>query len=164
EFHAVLVETQILRDFGGLDPDLLSVAEHADLSVRVLQAGRKIIREPSSRITYHIPARLEPEDKAYFQQRWSETWNETSCNRLAVAHGVPAQDERIQMVFRWGRMHRQRASLRFPTLRRLLGKTVFEKIMRRYIKPWEVKSNRRRFPHGAPAQAVSKQPAMAEAA
>jgi GT2 family glycosyltransferase len=145
EFHAVLVDTELLRSLGGLDPRLMSLSEHAHLSVQVLRAGRRIFLEPASVVTYDIPARLDPVDREYFLLRWSETWNRVSVERLAELYGLAPDDPDLQGVFYWGRFHRQRATIRVRGMRRFVGEKG-EAFAKRVAHALEWRQNERKFP------------------
>jgi GT2 family glycosyltransferase len=144
EFHAVLVDTALLRSLGGLDPQLMSLSEHAHLSVQVLRAGRRIYLEPASVITYDIPARLDPMDREYFLLRWSEAWNRASADRLAELYGLAPDDPDLQAVFYWGRFHRQRATIRVRSVRKVLGGKG-EAFVRRVAHALEWRRNERKY-------------------
>jgi GT2 family glycosyltransferase len=150
EFHAVLADTALLRSLGGLDPQLMSLSEHAHLSVQVLQAGRRIILEPASIVTYDIPARLDPVDREYFLLRWSEAWNRASADRLAVLYGLAPDDPDLQAVFYWGRFHRQRATIRVRGMRKFVGGKG-EAFAKRVAHAVEWRRNERKFPLAAAA-------------
>ena len=106
EFHTVLVETGWLRSVGGLDPGLLSVFEHWDMSVAATSSGRTIYVEPESKVTYVPVTRVTSEDARWFALRWSEAWAEKSILRVAGKYDIPPQDSSFDGLHGFLRTHR----------------------------------------------------------
>lgn len=85
EFHSVLIDTGWLRQFGGLDPQLLSLYEHTDLCMRVRDAGGSVWFEPDAVVSYGRSRFIAWRDRAYYVLRWSEAWNERSSERFQAS-------------------------------------------------------------------------------
>ena len=145
EFHAVLVDSAMLRSFNGLDNGLMSMREHADLSIQTLEAGRTIYSEPSVVVKYEMPTALDPMDVAFFRLRWSEAWSKATKERLMEKYGVPANSRELQGAVKFPRFHRQRASIRIPFLRKLLPYPIYHFIYR-VIGQFEKRFNRIEYP------------------
>jgi GT2 family glycosyltransferase len=91
EFHCVLVRRSIFERIGPLDERLLATREHLDLSLSVLQAGGRIMFEPSAVVTHLYPNRsrpLEAADWRYFMLRWSADWQRRSLRRFETKWGL----------------------------------------------------------------------------
>jgi GT2 family glycosyltransferase len=74
EFHCVLFRMTVFARLGKMDEDLMGSHEHLDLSMKVRQAGGRIMFEPESVVTY-VPKRLHARELPYFMLRWSEAWS-----------------------------------------------------------------------------------------
>lgn len=144
EFHCVLADVDLLRALGGLDSGLMSLSEHAHLSVQVLRSARRIFLEPESIVTYDIPARLEDSDREYFLLRWSEAWNRASVDRLGELYELDSAAPDLVGALSWGRFHRQRASIRLPRVSRLMGGRL-QALTKRAIHSLEWRRNERKF-------------------
>ncbi|MGH1490167.1 MAG: glycosyltransferase family 2 protein [Acidimicrobiales bacterium] len=90
EFHCMLVNSQFLRDLGGLDEKLLSTREHLDLCLATANAGQAVYIEPQSRVTYLTPPPVDMGDIPFFLRRWSEAWNQASLEHFCRKHGIAA--------------------------------------------------------------------------
>lgn len=88
EFHCMLVDSDVLRELGGLDERLLSTREHLDLCLAAADAGHKVYLEPNSRVTYLTPPPVDLGDVPFFLRRWSEAWNRASLDHFCTKHGI----------------------------------------------------------------------------
>lgn len=88
EFHCALVRTAFLQGGAALDPTILAVHEHIDLSLQAHRAGLPVIFEPASAITYHPPARLDSHDRAVYARRWDKPATEASIAAFCAKWGV----------------------------------------------------------------------------
>jgi GT2 family glycosyltransferase len=146
EFHTLLMDMDAYRQLGPLDEKLCNCSEHADLSLAVKNAGKPIYLEPASVITYQIPDRLEPVDRAFFALRWSEAWTRASLDRLAEKYAIPRDEIGLRQIGVWVTLHRQRVLAGYPRLGSLLGSKLHQKFRRRIGQPLEKWQNLRCYP------------------
>ncbi len=113
EFHCVLVRTKIFEQYGILDEQLLSLAEHTDLCLMLQQNGEQIWFEPNSHATYVPPPPYNCSGKlddllelSFFLLRWSDQWNQKSLNHFCHKWGIPRHDPFIISLERWLVKHR----------------------------------------------------------
>lgn len=105
EMHCLLVRREALDLLMPLDEGLLSMGEHVDICLQILDAGGKLIMEPESRVTYLSPPPIRRSDFAFYQLRWSEAWNSASADRMAEKYGLVAPEKTWWMrVFRSHRL------------------------------------------------------------
>lgn len=112
EFHCVLARRAVLDAFGPLDEELLSVAEHVDLSLKVREAGHSIWFEPAAHVTHLATRPLAPSDLPYFNLRWSDEWTERSLRRLAARWDLDPRSPSIVGVARFAAIRREIFPLR----------------------------------------------------
>jgi GT2 family glycosyltransferase len=121
EFHCMLVRSEALARLGYLDEELPSIAEHTDLCMQVRDAGGGVWLEPSAIVTY-VPTRLlRPEDRKFYDARWSDERNRRSVERFAEKWRLGPGDPWRREMVEWGAHHRLRAHPRTWLLRALLG-------------------------------------------
>jgi len=99
EFHCLLVRTDIFRQVGPFDEQLLNTRDHIDFSLLVAQAGGAIYLEPSSVVTFVHGHPLAWSDIPYFLLRWSDAWELASLHRLRAKWDLP-EDEYFQRRYR----------------------------------------------------------------
>jgi glycosyltransferase involved in cell wall biosynthesis len=164
EFHCMLVRMEAFERVGPLDEALLSVHEHLDLCMTILQAGGPIYFEPAAVVTWMAPPPLAWSDLPFFLRRWSELWNRASLEYFDHKWALNEDDRRLVQL-EWLTDYRQ-AVLRLPVsterLRRLLGWRLggwagrrvvipVEQALTRLLAPW------RRLPRpGARAHLVPR--------
>jgi GT2 family glycosyltransferase len=107
EFHCVLARRAVLDALGPLDEELLSVAEHLDLSLKVRDAGHGIWFEPAAHVTHLATRPLAPTDLPYFNLRWSDEWTDRSLRRLAARWNVDPRSPAIVGVARFAAIRRE---------------------------------------------------------
>jgi GT2 family glycosyltransferase len=123
EFHCLMMRTELIQQFGGFDPDLLSYFDHNDFCLQVRDAGGAIYVEPSAVVHYLPPPPFAVSDVPYFLLRWSNRWIDDSVVHFARKHAIAADDPLFEDHYEYQRAQRARL-LRYPrrTLRRLLGR------------------------------------------
>jgi GT2 family glycosyltransferase len=128
EFHCLLVRMDAFDRLGPLDEDLLSTADHLDLSMAIKQAGGQIYIEPRSVVTYTSPPEFRWSDLAFFLLRWSTRWNRQSIHAFSSKWGLgDSEDSWQKQHFEWLERHRRmyldRPPIRYVrgALRRLWG-------------------------------------------
>jgi GT2 family glycosyltransferase len=84
EFHCLLVRTAVLRQLGGLDEGLLSIYEHNDFGIAVIEAGGELWIEPAAMVVIS-PVALR-RDLAQTMLRWSRAWNRASGEHFKQKH------------------------------------------------------------------------------
>jgi GT2 family glycosyltransferase len=99
EFHCLLVRTDIFRQVGPFDEQLLNTREHIDFCLLVAQAGGDIYLEPSSVVTFDYGLPLAWKDIPYFLLRWSDAWELASLHRLRAKWALP-EDEYFQRRYK----------------------------------------------------------------
>jgi GT2 family glycosyltransferase len=82
EFHCMLVRTDVFRQLGGLDENMLSTRENIDFCLALQEAGEKVYLDPRSKITYLPPEPLKMSDVPFFALRWSDLWDLSSFHYL----------------------------------------------------------------------------------
>lgn len=82
EFHTVMVRTEVMREIGGLDEEMLSTREHLDFSLSLAQAGGTVWFEPESVVLYMPPPPLKLSDMHYYMLRWSNDWERRSLSHF----------------------------------------------------------------------------------
>lgn len=142
EFHCMLVESDVLRNLGGLDEKLLSTREHLDLCLLVAEAGHQVYLEPDSRVTYLTPPPVDLGDVPFFLRRWSEAWNRASLEHFCTKHGIAAgySDRLVGM--------RARRQLLLEPVRRVSARvlpTTIDRFLMRVMARLERESNRLLF-------------------
>jgi GT2 family glycosyltransferase len=70
EYHCLMIRTNLLKK-GVLDPSLLIIHEHIDLSLAVKKLGYNTYVTPYSRITYVNNTQLEEYEYSLFAERWN---------------------------------------------------------------------------------------------
>lgn len=146
EFHTVLVAMAAFAELGPLDEGLLCHSEHGDLCMLVRQAGHKVYVEPRSRITYIPPRRLQPEDRQYFQLRWSEAWANASIRRLVEKWNLAPDHPEVKASLEWVREHRRYGWKLLPKLRKIFGRKLTNSLQKRVLNRLETVYNRAQFP------------------
>jgi hypothetical protein len=146
EFHTVLVDMRVFREVGPLDEGLLCNAEHGDLCLTVMNAGKTIWIEPTSQITYAPPKRLEPEDEAFFLLRWSEAWAAATHRRIDEKWDLTLGNRETARACRWVADHRRYRLLWLNKLRKWIGPKWAKTFEKRLVAPFESLQNRRRYP------------------
>jgi GT2 family glycosyltransferase len=109
EFHCMLARRATLERLGPLDERLLSTAEHIDICLAVRERGGKVFFEPSSRVSYMPPEKLDSPERHYFTLRWSEAWTRATFVRLCEKWRLSDRDPYISEHVRWLRSHRRLA-------------------------------------------------------
>lgn len=102
DLHCVLVRTEMLKQLGGLDEELLSTREHVDLCLSVKEKGGTIYCEPASVVTY-VPVEergtLTWSDLPYFMLRWSDAWERSSLDYFLKKWEL-MEDEYVRMRYK----------------------------------------------------------------
>ncbi len=70
EYHCVLARTDLVRGPDGLDPGIVCVHEHIDLTFLARRRGLGIFMEPRARVDYIAFADYHLYDLPYFDWRW----------------------------------------------------------------------------------------------
>lgn len=118
EFHCFLVRTDIFRQVGPFDEQLLNTRDHIDFCLLVAQAGGVIYLEPASVVTFVHGHPLAWSDIPYFLLRWSDTWELASLHRLRAKWNLP-EDEYFLRRYRtlgWRRTALIERAIRLMTL------------------------------------------------
>jgi GT2 family glycosyltransferase len=140
EFHAFAVRTQAARAVGGFDEHLLCTREHMDFSRCLTQAGGRIFVEPDSTVAVLLPDEvLDWSDIPYYLLRWSETWIESSEQRLFEKWGAGIHVAQLEML-RAARRKAYRRPLR--ALRKVVGPRMAERFAERALYPLESAASR----------------------
>ena len=157
EFHCLLADRAWFLRVGGLDEEYLSLYDHTDFCMRVREAGGAIWTEPTSVITYGRPRFISARDIPYYVLRWSEAWNQRSCDRLI-------QEWRLDVdptvgVRQWATVRRRYGYRPYTTLFNRMGRfgrpvvdLVDRVTQRRVVAAWERSRGERphvRVVHGA---------------
>jgi GT2 family glycosyltransferase len=146
EFHTVLVAMEAFRQLGPLDEGLLCNAEHGDLCLQILNAGREIYLEPASEITYAPPKRLEAQDEEFFLLRWSEAWAKATRDHIDQKWDLTAGNYENDRAHAWVADHRRYRLLWLHKLKKWIGPKWTKSFEKRLVAPFESAINRRRFP------------------
>ena len=111
EWHAVLFRKSLLEKFGPLDD--LTIAEHIDYSLRITQAGERIVMEPRAVGAYDYERifLLRGGDRAYMLYRWDveraarslerlrQKWNLHPSSTARRLHWVKEHSGRVRHTF-----------------------------------------------------------------
>ena len=71
EYHCLMIRTDLLKINNVLDPSLLIVHQHIDLSFTVKELGYDTYVTPYSVITYVNDVKIEDYEKDFFKTRWN---------------------------------------------------------------------------------------------
>lgn len=136
EFHCMLVNTERLRQLGGLDESLINSRDHDDICMRIRAAGGKVYFEPAARIAYNPNLPLKRSEYWYYWTRWSENWNMQSLLNFSEKWELDwRQNPQEKYHLRWCREKRQR--LFWPLVeytKQHLGPRWSKRIWRRLFK------------------------------
>lgn len=146
EFHTVLVAMEAFEQLGPLDEGLPSHCEHGDLCLLVRKARHKVFLEPSSRITYIPPLRLEPADRKFFRLRWSEAWAAASIRRMVEKWNLCPDHPELADSLKWVREHRRYGSTVLAQMRKLWGRKFTNSLQKRLLNRLEEAANRAQYP------------------
>jgi GT2 family glycosyltransferase len=139
EFHCMLVRTDVLRQLGGLDENMLSTRENIDLCLAVREIGGQVYLEPRSRITYLPPDPLSITDVPYFALRWSDLWDMSSFRHLIDKWDLDEDQyfERQYANLGW----RRRAIMMRGSVLRWLVSSRIRSVAERALRPLEQRVN-----------------------
>jgi GT2 family glycosyltransferase len=148
EFHAMLMAMEAVRSLGALDEELANMYEYSDLCLRVREAGRLVMLEPASVVTYLPPTRLAWEDRYFFELRWGEAWTEMSKKRLSQKYGVTFNHPEAKCPHNFVRSMRMLGKPWLKKPRKFLGRDRLRKIERKWLVHIDAALNRIRYPSG----------------
>lgn len=145
EFHGMLVESQLLRDLGGLDEGLMCTREHIDLCMSVRARGRRVFLEPASHLTYTRPPPFAVYDLPYFSLRWSEDWSQRTLDHFFAKWDLDRSQ--IPYLITWTKKQRYRFlepwySNTTRWLARRFGEERMVRLLNRTLYPVEGLANR----------------------
>ena len=145
EFHGMLVESELLRDLGGLDEGLMCTREHIDLCMSVRARGRSVFLEPASRLTYTRPPPFALYDLRYFSLRWSEDWSQRTLDHFFAKWDLDRSQ--IPYLITWTKKQRYRFlepwySNTTRWLARRFGEERMVRLLHRTLYPLEGLANR----------------------
>lgn len=153
EFHTALVAMEAFRTLGPLDEKFLSNAEHGDLCLAVRAAGHTVYLEPKSEITYIPPRELTEADRAFFNLRWSQVWQQATLQRMNEKYGLDPRAVHNRNSRSWISGHRRYALDWLWKLKKQVGAGPARKLEKWLIGPIENRVNQWRYPrakYGAP--------------
>jgi len=107
EFHCMLVRRDLVQEGILLDPDIVCVHEHIDVSIAARQKGFATYFEPGARVTYLATAEFELADLPFFRKRWSRDVGESSIAAFARKWNVANDDRSFGPVRGFLREHVQ---------------------------------------------------------
>ena len=105
EFHGVLLRRECFERGCRLDQSLRALHEHIDLAMQIHRAGGTVYFEPASVVRYDNAASFDPSDRAYFEQRWSESWTSSSIEHFREKWGFASDDPGLAAVAGFARAH-----------------------------------------------------------
>ncbi|NJN87053.1 MAG: glycosyltransferase [Leptolyngbyaceae cyanobacterium SL_7_1] len=107
EFHCAFMRMEVFDKLGLLDEAYMSLADHIDLCLSVLDRGESIYFEPDAVVCYLTPPPFALTDIPYYLLRWSDEWNLSSVQRLKEKWDLAADDPFLEGHYRWGVRHRR---------------------------------------------------------
>jgi GT2 family glycosyltransferase len=152
EFHAVLIQTQVLRDLGGLDEACSTAFEHNDLSLSITGIGGTGWIVPASVVEYVSDRAGAPSNLIYHALRWSRPWVEESLTAFCTKWGLSPDDPvlirdlRFVNARRRKPLHYIRGAIRRTAGRGLVSRFdrlsdwLIEKTFARTLAPQEVRA------------------------
>ncbi|MGB7206924.1 MAG: glycosyltransferase [Anderseniella sp.] len=146
EFHAKLVAMEAFMALGAYNESIVNMYEYGDFLLKAQAHGRKIMLEPASVVTYVPPRGIPPEDRKFFELRWSEVWTDLTYEAMAEQHGLTLDHpdwKRPHNLVRSQRMF-GKSWLRKP--RRWLGHSRLRWLERKLLVPIDVWINRLKYP------------------
>lgn len=146
EFHAMLVAMEAIETLGTFDEELANMYEYSDMCLRVREAGRPVMLEPTSIVTYLPPTRLSSQDRYFFELRWGEAWTELSKKRLSEKYGVTFNHSEAKCPHNFVRSMRMLGKPWLKKPRRFLGRDRLRKIERKLLVHIDAVVNRMRYP------------------
>jgi hypothetical protein len=81
------VRTEAARRLDLFDPEL-TAHDFLDITLKLFHAGEKLVFQPRSVINFHSPPGVDPEERAFFRQRWDLDLGFASTNRVRERHGL----------------------------------------------------------------------------
>ncbi|MGF1675232.1 MAG: glycosyltransferase family 2 protein [Rivularia sp. (in: cyanobacteria)] len=115
EFHCMLVRTDVFKQLGVFDRQILNTKEHIDFCLNVIKTGGSVYFEPASLVTYVPTSPLKFSDLHYYMLRWSDAWELQSLSRLRQKWNL-AEDGYFQHKYKalgW----RRRSTILMPIVR-----------------------------------------------
>jgi len=113
EFHVILARRELFDQYGPLDEGFMSFADHDDLVMLAMNAGKPIIYEPASVVAYHDPGTnpsvVERRDLPYYLLRWSDEWNDASIRRAVEKWRLDPEDPWIGHAKNWVKVRRRKS-------------------------------------------------------
>jgi len=146
EFHAMLVAMEAIETLGTFDEELANMYENGDICLRVREAGRLVMLEPTSIVTYLPPTRLSSQDRYFFELRWGEAWTELSKRRLSQKYGVTFDHPEAKCPHNFVRSMRMLGKPWLKMPRKFLGRDRLRKIERNWLVHVDAVVNRMRYP------------------
>ncbi|MCC7271591.1 MAG: HD domain-containing protein [Alphaproteobacteria bacterium] len=113
EYHCMLARTDLVRGPHGLDPDIVCVHEHIDLSLAARARGLGIYVEPRARLDYLAFADYRLHDLDYFRWRWQASAVDDSLAAFSRKWDILDDAEAYAGIRGFTRLHLAR---KLPTL------------------------------------------------
>jgi glycosyltransferase involved in cell wall biosynthesis len=146
EFHAQLVAMKAFREVGDYNENIVNMYDYGDFLLRVRARGGKIMLEPGSLVTYVPPRGVPPEDREFFELRWSETWTDLTYRTMAEQHDLTLDHPDWKRPHNFVRSQRMFGKNWLRKPRRWLGRKRLRWLERKLLVPIDVWINRYRFP------------------
>lgn len=135
EFHCMLARTDLFRDIGLLDEQLLNVHEHTDLCLLARHHGYEVYFEPASMVSYLPPDSFTWHELRYFMLRWSEIWTQTSIGAFTKKWNLPPDDPGLESTLNFARWQRKLVWRRYYGRQRWLGRYAGSRLVRYLLRP-----------------------------
>jgi GT2 family glycosyltransferase len=123
EFHCLLAQTDVLKQWQLIDDNLLSWLDHIDTCLLARQNGGAVFIEPRSIVTYLRPPPVPLSDLPFFLLRWSDRWLSASVNHFTRKHRLDRDDPHFRAHAEYLTEMRRRV-VHVP--RRIFGRLVAE--------------------------------------
>ncbi len=117
EFHVVLARTEMIREIGPFDPNLVGFTDEIDMALMARKKGWKIFYEPESVVAYAVGKKLTWRDRPYFCVRWSRARVMRAERYFYDKWGLSHDFERQENFLRDHKRH----AFPFKKLQRLAG-------------------------------------------
>jgi glycosyltransferase involved in cell wall biosynthesis len=146
EFHCQLVAMEAYEEVGRYDEQIANAYDYSEFLLRFADQKGKVMLEPDSIVTFIPPNAILPEEREYFELRWSEAWTDITERRLADKFDLALNHPEGKSSHRFARAQRMLGKRWLKPIRRRLGHAKTRYIERHFLVPIEVLWNRRKYP------------------
>ncbi len=135
EMHGFVIQSALLRQLDLFDPGIPTIPENADFCLQVAAAGHTLWIEPAAIVTVLLPEVLDPMDRGFFLERWSDAWIDRGFARFRSKWRLDGPQSVLESQRRWAVAHRMVAY--DDALHRRLGVKSDSILNRRLLAPVE---------------------------